>query len=98
MLLDKATRDAISGAIAKGMVQRMEIYEEVWLSADQLVATFPMFSKDWLKRYGTAKGLPRERLEVYDVVEGKVIGSRYMYPKHRIQRWIAEHGNKEMSK
>lgn len=96
MTLDKQTRDAIAGAVERACSMRMEMYEEVWLSTDDLVKTFPMFSKDFLRRYGTL--VPRERMEVYDPVEGKLIGSRWMYPKHKIQRWISERQHKGMVK
>ena len=96
MTFDKATREAIASAIDRGLQLRMEMYEEVWLSAEDLIQTFPMFSKDWLKRYG--RSVPRERLEVYDEREGKVIASRWMYPRHRIQRWIQERGHKGLSR
>ena len=95
MTLDKMTREAIARAIERAMAARMEVYDEVWLSADELVQTFPMFSKDWLKRYGGL--VPRERLEVYDESTGKVIGSRWQYPKHRIQRWIHEREHKGLT-
>lgn len=54
MAIDRLTRDAISQAISKGMMSRMETYEEVWVTGEQLCARMPMFSKEWLKRYGQA--------------------------------------------
>jgi hypothetical protein len=94
MKIDELTRQAICAAVERAVKQRMEMYDEVWLTSGQLIEQFGMFSKDWLKRYGHL--VPRERLEVYDESAGKVIGSRWAYPKHRIQRWIADRGHKSL--
>ena len=85
--LDKDTRNAIALAVEKGMTRRMEMYEEVWLTGEQLCERFGMISKGWLEKYGCK--LPRERMEVMDD-KGRVVGSRWGYPYHRINRWIQE--------
>lgn len=64
MTLDKDTRNAIALAVEKGMTRRMEMYEEVWLTGEQLCERFGMISKGWLEKYGCK--LPRERMEVMD--------------------------------
>lgn len=69
----------------------MEIYQERWLTAAELCETFGMFTKDWLKDYGHK--LPRERLEVRDEDGNLVRASRWAYPMHKIQRWINERSN-----
>ncbi len=84
MAIDRQTRDAISQAISKGMMSRMETYEEVWVTGEQLCARMPMFSKEWLKRYGRL--LPRERVELTDAASGTHITTRFMYPLHKLQR------------
>lgn len=85
--LDKDTRNAIALAVEKGMARRMEMYEEVWLTGEQLCERFGMISAGWLEKNG--KYLPRERMEVTNE-EGRVVGSRWGYPYHRINRWIQE--------
>lgn len=92
MTFDKQTRDAIAAAIERGLTQRMETYEEEWLSADDLCKRLPMFSRDWLRHFGYK--LPRERLEVTDNETGETRCSRFMYPLHRIQRGIQERRHK----
>lgn len=88
MVLDRQTREAIALAVEKGITRRMEMYEEVWLTGDQLCERFGMISKGWLEKYGYK--LPRERMEVMDEQTGRVVGSRWGYPLHRINRWIQE--------
>ena len=87
MTLDKDTRNAIALAVEKGITRRMEMYEEVWLTGEQLCERFGMISKGWLEKYGSK--LPRERMEVMDET-GRVVASRWGYPLHRINRWIHE--------
>lgn len=89
--LDRETRDAIAmaveKAVEKAVARRMEMYEEVWLTGEQLREKFGMISEGWLEKYG--KYLPRESMEVTDK-NGRVIGSRWGYPWHEINRWIQE--------
>lgn len=87
MKIDAATRDAITSATREAVREAMEIYNERWLTADELIAQFGFFTKDWLKRYGDT--LPRERFEVVDA-DGEHHATRWAYPQHRIQRWIEE--------
>lgn len=83
--LDKQTRDAIAMEAGKAVREAMEIYDEKWLSAEQLCEHISMFTKDWLKHYGHT--IPRDRLEVVDI-DGTVRCSRWAYPLHRIQRML----------
>ena len=89
--LDRETRDAIAMAVEmaveKAVARRMEMYEEVWLTGEQLCEKFGMISEGWLEKNG--KYLPRERMGVRKET-GRVIGSRWGYPWHRINRWIQE--------
>ena len=94
MTLDKMTREAIAAAVGKNVREAMEMYEEKWLTADELCKQFGMFTKDWLRRYGYK--VPRERLEVTDEETGETRGSHWAYPMHRIQRWIQEREHKNI--
>lgn len=95
MTFDKLTREAIAQAVSKAINERMEVYTERWLTADEVCQTFGMLSPDWLKRYGHK--LPRERMEVTDSKTGKVTASRWAYPLHRLERFFAEHENKRIT-
>jgi hypothetical protein len=92
MALDRATREAIAAAVEKAITAKMETYEEVWLTREQLKEKFGMITESWLERFGNT--IPQERLEVVDEKTGKVTSSRVGYPWHRINRWISERGHK----
>lgn len=86
MTLDKATREAIAAVIEKKMTEKMEMYDEQWVSGKELCERISMFTPQWLKVYGSS--LPRERMTFS--VDGKTKHSHWCYPLHRIQRWIQE--------
>lgn len=86
--LDALTREAIQDAIQDAMAEAREQYDEVWLTADDLCSRLPMFTRDWLKRYGAK--VPRERITYTDDATQTVRHSRWMYPLHRIERAIRE--------
>ena len=87
MKLDKATRVEVVAVIRQATIEAQEMYDEQWLSGDQLGKVMPFFTKDWLKRYG--KLLPRERVSVTDE-RGGVHRSGWCYPRHKIMRMIME--------
>lgn len=87
MILDKDTRAAICQAVRQATAEAQEIYNEEWLTADQLSATVPLFTREWIRRYG--KMLPREcvRFRTPDGVEHR---ANWCYPKNQILRMIRE--------
>ena len=87
MTLDKATRDAIASAVKKATVEMYEVYQEQWLTGQQLCEAIPMFTPEWLKRYGQT--IPREcvRLTTPDGIMHK---TSWCYPKLKILRMIQE--------
>ena len=66
--------------------------EEVWLSTNEFLKQFQMFTKDWLEHYGWK--LPRERAEVTEdcgtTSPAKVRVTRWAYPRNEIQRMIRD--------
>ena len=58
-----------------------ELYNEVWLTADELCKQFQMFSKDWVEKYGDI--LPRKRVKVTHL-NGETRGTRWAYTQHEI--------------
>lgn len=87
MNLDKQTRDAMIAVVRQATVEMHEVYQEQWLTGEQLSELVPFFTKDWLKRYGYL--LPRECARVTDAhgIEHK---SGWCYPKKKILRMVNE--------
>lgn len=69
--------------------------EEVWLSKEEFLKQFGMFTEGWLKEYGEL--LPRSDAEVTDS-KGNVHATRYAYPRNKIQRMIADGSIKQLRK
>lgn len=88
MTLDKLTREAIASAVHKAVTEQMETYDELWLTARDLCERLPMFTVDWLARYGHK--LPREHLTMISTTGDVREGRTYMYPLHRIKKMVAE--------
>lgn len=85
MTLDKATREAIASAVRKATIEMQEVYQEQWLSGDQLCEQMPHFTKEWLKRYGVT--LPRECVRV-TTPDGQQHKTSWAYPKMKILRMM----------
>ena len=85
--MDRMLRAEIVATVRKTMQECLEGAEEVWLTPKELIANFGMISKEWLKRNGEL--LPREYASVV-FPDGKEESTRWAYPKHRINRMIAE--------
>ena len=76
----------LKSVVRRAMEEEMEMYSEVWLTADDLQKQFGTFTKSWLKRYGHA--LPRKHPAVTDET-GTSPESSYIDPMNKIQRMIA---------
>lgn len=85
--MDKLLRAEIVSEVKRSLAEMNEMYEEVWLTKEQLTETFPMFSPSWIKNFG--ENIPRERATVVSE-DGSSMSTRYQYPKHKINRLIAE--------
>lgn len=89
MTLDKATREAIAQAVRKATVEMHEVYQEQWLTGSQLCEVMPVFTKEWLHRYGST--LPRECVRV-TTNDGVTHKTSWCYPKMKILRMMADGG------
>lgn len=69
--------------------------DEVWLSKEDFLKQFGMFTEGWLKEYGEL--LPRSAAEVTDG-DGRVHATRWAYPRNKIQRMIADGSIKQLRK
>lgn len=91
--MDRILRAEIVAEVKQTVAEAMEMYNEQWLTGEQLMERFGFITKDWLKKYGET--LPRERMEVVDH-DGTLKCSRWGYPLHKIQRMIAERKHKQL--
>ncbi len=76
----------IKTVVRQAIEEKMEMYEEVWLTQDELCKTFGTLTKSWLKRYGHA--LPHRQPKVTDEQGDEHVSSR-LYAKNQIQRMFA---------
>ena len=84
------TRDELNelkAVVRRAIEEEREMYDEVWLTEKQLLQQFGMFTHDWLKKYGHC--LQPARAIVVDEQGVEHPTQRLAYPKHRIQRMIA---------
>lgn len=86
--VDARTRQAILAFAKDVFREQRDEMEEVWLSKDDFLRQFGMFTEDWLKRYGYL--LPRVRVSVSDEVTGKMRCSQFAYARNAVQRLISE--------
>lgn len=91
MILTREITNAIlacvRGAINNAMNDKRNRYEEVWLSKEEFLKQFGMFTEGWLKEYG--ESLPRSAAEVMDK-NGNVHATRWAYPRNQIQEMIMD--------
>lgn len=83
MKIDSETRNALVSVV----MEANEMYNEVYVTSQELCNQISMITPDWLKAY--AKKLPREQIGVKGE-DGKVRTTRWGYPIHKIKRLIAE--------
>lgn len=84
--MDRKLREEIVAEVQKAVEVAMEIYEERWITSDELLERFQMFTRDWLRRYGWK--LPRERVQIE--INNITKSTRWAYPQHKIERMIAD--------
>lgn len=87
MTLDKQTRIAINQTVRKAMQEAYEMYNEVWLTADELVKQVGFFSTEFVKHNG--RMLPRDAIRWTDE-KGVEHTGQFRYPKMKILRMINE--------
>lgn len=84
------TRDEIielKAVVRRTMEEEMEMYSEVWLTADEVCKVFGTMKKAWLDRYGhSIKG--RRQVAVTDE-QGVTHTSSWLYPRNKMQRMFA---------
>ena len=77
----------LKAVVRRTMEEQMEMYSEVWLTADEMCQHFSTLKKAWFDRYGHAIK-ERRQVKVTDE-QGRVHASSYLYPKNKVQRMFA---------
>lgn len=91
--LTRELRREVAEAVREAVREALEGAQEVWLTKEQLVAQFGMFTPSWLRVYGHL--LPRTRAIVTGA-DGVAHKTGCAYPRNKIQRMIADGSIKEL--
>ncbi len=76
----------VASVVRRAVEEKLEMYEEVWLTADQMPQYFGTLKKSWLERYGHS--LPHRDVTVKDE-KGIEHKSARQWPRNQIQRMYA---------
>ena len=76
----------LKSVMRRTLEEEMEMYSEVWLTADEMAKHFGTFKKSWLDRYGHS--LPHKQPTVTDE-NGREHQTSRLYPRNKIQRMFA---------
>jgi hypothetical protein len=83
--MDRLLRAEIVATVQRAQEEANELYQERWLTDDQLCGHVSVFTKRWLKGHGHL--LPRTRAEWIDDKGNH--RTPWVYPLHKIQRMMA---------
>lgn len=78
----------IIAAVAKVAKQHYEVYEERWVTAEELCQHVGLMSERWLRENGYL--LPRTPMGWKDKDGIEHASKQYMYPLHRILAMVAD--------
>ena len=92
--MDKQLRNEITSQVSQVVADAMEVYGERWVSGDTLQQHCEIFTKAWLKAYGSS--LPRTQAAV-TLKDGSVKHTKWIYPLHRIVKMIENGQIKHLS-
>ena len=76
----------VASVVRRAVEEKLEMYEEVWLTADQMPQYFATLKKSWLERYGHS--LPHRDPKVTDE-KGIEQKSARQWPRNQIQRMFS---------
>ena len=85
--MTRAELNEIKQTIKQAQVEVALQMEEVWLSKEDFLRQFGMFTEDWLKKYGQLLG--RTQAIVTDGNSEHRI-SRWAYPRNKVQQMIMD--------
>ena len=92
--MDRQLRNEIVSNVRKIVADAMEMYKERWVSGETLQQHCEIFTRSWLKAYGSS--LPRTQAAV-QVKDGSVKRTKWIYPLHRIIRMVENGEIKQLS-
>lgn len=81
----KAIEAKLFSLIEKAVMRVMNGQQETWVTGKELSERIPIFSQDFIKKYGQV--LPREKMEYFGQ-DGAVCETRYMYPLHALNAMV----------
>lgn len=87
-MMYKTLKWEILNEVRSSIAELDKIYNEVWMTADQLCERYPCFTKSWIKSYGEI--LPRERVIVWNEETGAKHKTSFAYPLSSIERFIED--------
>ena len=85
--MTRAELNEIKQTIKQAQIEVALQMEEVWLSKDDFLKQFQMFTEDWLKKYGQLLG--RTQVVVTDC-NSEQRSTRWAYPRNKIQQMIMD--------
>lgn len=92
--MDKQMKYEMMALVRETLTATLENAEEKWLTGEQLIAQFGMFSKSWLKTYGHT--LPRTQAVTLDA-DGNEHKTGWCYPLHKINRMLQDGSIKRLT-
>lgn len=90
--MTKAELNEIKQAVKQSQMEVAMQLDEVWLSKDEFLKQFQMFTEDWLKNYGQLLG----RTQAIITVNGEPRSSRWAYPRNKVQQMILDGSIKKL--
>lgn len=91
--MDRVLRAQVINEVRAAMTAIMEEYDERYVTAEELVKQFQMFTPGWMERY--AYMLPRVRAIATE--DGQEHRTRFAYPRNKIARMIADGSIEELT-
>jgi hypothetical protein len=85
--MDKQTKTEIKAVVREAIKEAMEVYNEVWVSDEDMYKHISFMTKRWLRDHG--KMLPRTQAEWIDE-NGVVHTSSFSYQLHKILAMMAD--------
>ncbi len=86
--MDKQLKLEIIATVKKAVVDTNEVYEERWLTDDELCKYVGIFTKRWLRENGYL--LPRMQVVWKDKKGVEHVAKQYLYPVHKILAMVAD--------
>lgn len=87
--MDRLLRVEVVQTVKKAVEEAMLVYEERWLTPEQISEHVGTMTPRWLKDHGHLFDEIRTRMEWKNPETGKVTTGQWLYPLHKIEQMIA---------